>query len=367
VDCTTEPIWCNITTYECYCPWLYLGHFNFSLPANSTVLGITLTIRRGAENKVLDAGIAVVLHGRNYFTPSSGSFWEEETKTYPIDSKDKKWGREWTADEVNSESFGVGIRPEKNGSSTAIVRIYCVQINVTYCTTCTHNTGSGGDTGGPRIPLADKTTESQSTYLPTETRGPVTKDCPRCVIRIRTPMTIRGDFKLDQETELLILEVPENGAGLTVTQCLILEGQTRLKIIVLETKTSPFHTFIEYQCIIGDFSSVSVETEDENCTSTSSTFSHQKNGDRAGRLSVLVNIHERCIDELGVALSEDEKHGVPFLIIGVLIGVALLTVIITFSILYYYKVIRKQKLKESRSRMRAQGLESSQEPEAPLM
>ncbi|MBI4086984.1 DUF5011 domain-containing protein [Candidatus Kaiserbacteria bacterium] len=116
--------------------YLKFTDFGFSIPANATIDGIsvTLTRRTTVVDVVRDAVVALV--GDSATTTSKADtsiFWPIAFTSKSYGGSADTWGRSWTASEINSASFGVIVSAENaDAASSRTVHIDGVTVTVTY-------------------------------------------------------------------------------------------------------------------------------------------------------------------------------------------------------------------------------------------
>ena len=114
-------------------------NYGFAIPANATIKGITVSIKRQSDYELLgfgiyDVGLNLLKNNATVGTPEPypGSWpisWQVVTYGGPSDL----WGTTWTAAEINNVNFGASLSVRNNGiikDKTAIVDY--IQISVTY-------------------------------------------------------------------------------------------------------------------------------------------------------------------------------------------------------------------------------------------
>ena len=113
--------------------YLAVTGFRFAIPADATVLGITVDVERSTtvatsitDNslRLLKAGVPA---GDN---KASGAQWPTSDAYASYGSASDLWGTTWTPAEVNASDFGVGISAVAGVAATA--QIDHVKVSVTY-------------------------------------------------------------------------------------------------------------------------------------------------------------------------------------------------------------------------------------------
>ena len=112
--------------------WLFAANFGFTIPANSTINGITVTWWKMGTTAFItvDAGVRIVKGG------VIGSHDESSVTSWPYPSVSPTtyggasdlWGQTWTATDINSNSFGAAIAAISGGAA----EVDYVTITVTY-------------------------------------------------------------------------------------------------------------------------------------------------------------------------------------------------------------------------------------------
>jgi hypothetical protein len=116
---------------------LRLTGYGFTIPTNSTISGITITLEGRSYDGayIVTHSVQLLLDGSpvgnplsNFQPPQQWNFIEDSTFTFG--SSTSLWGRTWTAAEINATSFGVALRARSEGANAAWVDT--VTITVAY-------------------------------------------------------------------------------------------------------------------------------------------------------------------------------------------------------------------------------------------
>jgi hypothetical protein len=113
---------------------LDITNFGFSIPAGSTIDGITVRAEVSANGTSVDDDTVMLLKngaavGNDY---ASGTDWSttDATRTYG-DSNDR-WGTSWTPADINAGNFGVRLKVDSDVAATRIASVDYVTITVDY-------------------------------------------------------------------------------------------------------------------------------------------------------------------------------------------------------------------------------------------
>jgi hypothetical protein len=126
--------------------WLRLRQYGFALPVAAKILGIAVRIEHATLSMdmiaVRDYDIRLY-HGasRTLMNRASATTWTESAvESFNYGGATDLWGRTWTAAEINSSNFGVGIRvtmfnfPDPSVDLVgATPQLFAGAITVTYC------------------------------------------------------------------------------------------------------------------------------------------------------------------------------------------------------------------------------------------
>ena len=126
--------------------YLKLTGFGFSIPAGSTVTGVSVAVERiktGSSQDVRDASVKLVKAGSVVGSEhaDTGTTWPyaaDGTKTYGSGSD--LWGTTLSPSDVNASGFGVAISARNLSSTGSFAKVDSVTITVTY------TSGGGGGT-----------------------------------------------------------------------------------------------------------------------------------------------------------------------------------------------------------------------------
>lgn len=119
-----------------YSHWLRAERYGFSIPAGSTITGIRVGIRRraNATNRVRDKD--VLLKAGTIISPQNKATLQAYgtvAQTAIYGGPDDTWGRNWTPEQINADTFGIQFSATKYGSTlSAIAYVQAVDIEVFY-------------------------------------------------------------------------------------------------------------------------------------------------------------------------------------------------------------------------------------------
>jgi len=157
-SCLPTPIWTSLNTLgaEGMTPvtdgaelvlWTYpyhdtlvLDQFALEVPAGAEVAGITATIRRagGSENEAADVAVRLIkagtISGADRASPTPWSAPDFADVDYGGEAD--TWGQAWTAEDLNSDDFGVALSvgyTQSAGSGRAYVDIVYVSVSYRQC------------------------------------------------------------------------------------------------------------------------------------------------------------------------------------------------------------------------------------------
>lgn len=110
--------------------------FNFNIPSDATIVGITAEVERSASlgSHIIDQSIILLKNlsfvGNN---SGSGSFWPTTDAYATYGGSSDLWGTTWTPQEVNASGFGLLVRAACGTAATAMVDH--VRMTITYSLT----------------------------------------------------------------------------------------------------------------------------------------------------------------------------------------------------------------------------------------
>lgn len=117
--------------------YLKATNFGFSIPAGSTINGITVEVEKKAANpnRVKDYQVRIVKGGTIGPTDrADGSFWGNSDSYTTYGGASDLWGETWTANDINNNGFGLAFSAQKtvtNGGNVT-TSIDHIRITVTY-------------------------------------------------------------------------------------------------------------------------------------------------------------------------------------------------------------------------------------------
>src|ERR1035437_6378508 len=97
------------TTTGTMSKYIKFSNFNFSIPSNVNINGITVNLVRRAtqEDSIKDAVVELVTSGATTTSKADTTiFWPESFTSKQYGNNIDTWGRVWTATEINNSSFG---------------------------------------------------------------------------------------------------------------------------------------------------------------------------------------------------------------------------------------------------------------------
>jgi hypothetical protein len=131
-----------------YSDYLQVSNFGFSIPTNSTILGIVVAVERDDPNgNTRDNAVRIVKGNLIGTTDKSLATAWPTTDTYQsYGTSVDLWGETWTPADINSANFGFAISARKIGTGTQNGRIDHIQVTVHFSITLpvkiTHFTAS---------------------------------------------------------------------------------------------------------------------------------------------------------------------------------------------------------------------------------
>ncbi len=133
-DCLPAPVWANVDNIRFedesaeqmtqlilvpsdYHDALLVDQFALDVPAGATVLGITVEIRRAADESVADDSMRIIKRGRTgYSERALPSAWNQDLAWISYGGSDDLWGEEWTPDDINAGDFGIAFSAAFTGA-----------------------------------------------------------------------------------------------------------------------------------------------------------------------------------------------------------------------------------------------------------
>lgn len=114
--------------------YLKATNFGFSIPAGSTINGITVEIERKASGlaTITDSRVRLVKGGTIQTTDkASGSNWPESDTYASYGGAADLWGDTWTADDINNSGFGAVLAATSSSGGDASVDHMRITIDYT--------------------------------------------------------------------------------------------------------------------------------------------------------------------------------------------------------------------------------------------
>ena len=114
---------------------LVASHFNFSIPSNATITGITVDIQKRGNAALSIVDTAVFLMANNLsvgINHSLSGFWTTTNSTYSYGSNSDLWGYAWTPALIDSSSFGVFFKAENRSSIQQSASVDHIGVTVYY-------------------------------------------------------------------------------------------------------------------------------------------------------------------------------------------------------------------------------------------
>ena len=115
--------------------YLKCTNFGFSIPAGSTIDGITVEVEMSATqvNRVRDNAVRIVKGGTIGSTDkASGTGWPTSDTYRTYGGAADLWGETWTVSDINASTFGFAISPTATGAGTRDARVDHVRITIDY-------------------------------------------------------------------------------------------------------------------------------------------------------------------------------------------------------------------------------------------
>lgn len=116
--------------------YLVCSGYGFSIPAGSTIDGITVTINRGASQAgcCQDASVRIVQNGAIGATDrSNAANWPPAAGAQTYGSAADLWGNTWTVANINAANFGLALSATgNNGNGLPLLTVNSISITVTY-------------------------------------------------------------------------------------------------------------------------------------------------------------------------------------------------------------------------------------------
>jgi hypothetical protein len=118
--------------------WLHITNFNFAIPADSTINGITVKVRRkcaSADNwythqcRLVNSG---TLLGTTKNVGGSFNYWPTTAAIETFGGAADKWGWTPVLATINSSTFGMQIYGEDDDTSSETASIEVVWMNIDY-------------------------------------------------------------------------------------------------------------------------------------------------------------------------------------------------------------------------------------------
>ncbi|MFA6251576.1 MAG: immunoglobulin-like domain-containing protein [Candidatus Paceibacterota bacterium] len=143
--------------------YLRASNFGFSIPAGSTINGIKVNIEKKQACKVAGCSPSVVsdkyvkvfkgLSATSSNKAKTSEAWPTTDTIVTYGSETEKWGTTWTASDINSSNFGVGLSITRTAGGTRIASVDNISVTVYYTP----------DTTAPEITINEPgTTPAQS-------------------------------------------------------------------------------------------------------------------------------------------------------------------------------------------------------------
>ena len=120
--------------------YLRASNFGFSIPANATILGITVNIERkssgaGMRDNVVSLvnGAGAVVGNNNAFSPTNNTGnWPTTEAAAAYGGAADNWNASLTAADINSSNFGVVLATKNSNNTTRTASVDYFTISVTY-------------------------------------------------------------------------------------------------------------------------------------------------------------------------------------------------------------------------------------------
>ncbi|HKP61515.1 MAG TPA: hypothetical protein VJV78_32520 [Polyangiales bacterium] len=112
---------------------LLLRGFGFDLPESARVLGLTVHVTHAGEGAVADEAVRLVREWSTVWGDrSSSNPWSSSSTSVSYGGERDLWGWNWSAQELNSPSFGVALRARAL-DAPARAQVDAVRVEVHYC------------------------------------------------------------------------------------------------------------------------------------------------------------------------------------------------------------------------------------------
>lgn len=115
---------------------LTLTDWGFALPADATVDGVEVVIRRAAGGSTTDDAIQLVDGGALGSPKAAGGDWPASFAEQTDGGASDTWGASLTRAQVNGSTFGVAIRPQHGGGGPSVSEVEHVTVTVHYAVSC---------------------------------------------------------------------------------------------------------------------------------------------------------------------------------------------------------------------------------------
>lgn len=117
--------------------------FGFSIPANATVNGISVSVKKGfTGTNIWDNSIKIMKAGTATGTEKAdtATIWSQVTScsvgtgwgTASYGGAADLWGTTWIPSDINASNFGVQVQAQNKNSSTSTACVDVVSVTVTY-------------------------------------------------------------------------------------------------------------------------------------------------------------------------------------------------------------------------------------------
>lgn len=134
---TTPPHVALLSAANNQTQYLLGTEFGFTVPQSATVLGIEVSLTRGAvpvDGAVQDLAVRIVKAGAIGATDRSvgGVDWPLAPAAQGYGGGTDLWGETWTPSDVNASNFGIAIAAKYTGTLTAVATITNVTVTIHY-------------------------------------------------------------------------------------------------------------------------------------------------------------------------------------------------------------------------------------------
>lgn len=130
---TTDAVYATVTGANFTSHYLKWLNFGFSIPAGSTINGISVDIIRHESGASVTDNVVKLVKGGTVGgnNKASASQWPTTDGTATYGSSNDLWGQTWTSADINGSTFGVVLSATSSGMPTASVDSAAVTVYYT--------------------------------------------------------------------------------------------------------------------------------------------------------------------------------------------------------------------------------------------